>query len=193
MEAARPPGDRYALEYTEKIDTPGPWRSFIAEPRGGRYAAFVRRIFGIDRFDMNFHWHYAPRGCSVSPHCDARRKLGSHIFYLNTPDDWKPEWGGQTLVLFENGRFPWNSAPRFEDFARAIPAEIMGNRSFLFRRTSHSWHGVRELECPEGRMRKVFIAVINHPPSPLVRLRRLLGDLPGAYEAPDTARGQAQT
>ncbi len=33
--------------------------------------------------------------------------------------------------------------------------------SFLFRRTEHSWHGVREIECPEDAMRKVFIVVID--------------------------------
>lgn len=173
--------DRYALEYTEDIDIPGPWQEFIAELRSEPYRAFVKRMFGITRFDMYFHWHYALRGCSVSPHCDAQRKVGSHIFYLNTPEDWDPAWGGETRVLFDNGRFKSSSAPRFEDFDRSLAAETLGNYSFLFQRTPHSWHGVRELACPEGRMRKIFIAVINKPPSPSVRLRRLVGNLPKAH------------
>jgi hypothetical protein len=35
----------------------------------------------------------------------------------------------------------------------------LGNRSPLFARKEHSWHGVREIRCPEGHMRKVFIVV----------------------------------
>ena len=28
-------------------------------------------------------------------------------------------------------------------------------------RTDHSWHAVRPIECPEGKLRRVFIVVIN--------------------------------
>jgi len=34
-------------------------------------------------------------GCAVSPHCDAVRKLATHIFYFNTEADWDPGWGGR--------------------------------------------------------------------------------------------------
>jgi len=56
-------------------------------------------MFGRDSLSLTLHWHYAPRGCSVSPHCDAVRKLGSHLCYFNTEEDWDPSWGGQTLLL----------------------------------------------------------------------------------------------
>jgi hypothetical protein len=42
----------------------------------------------------------------VSPHCDSPKKLGSHIFYLNTKEDWDPSWGGETLILDDGGRLP---------------------------------------------------------------------------------------
>jgi Rps23 Pro-64 3,4-dihydroxylase Tpa1-like proline 4-hydroxylase len=130
-------------------------------------------MFGRDDFRLRFHWHYTSAGCSVSPHCDARRKIGSHIFYLNTENDWRPEWGGETLILDGVGRIPMNSAPRFEDFADAKPAATLGNRSLLLMRRPHSWHGVKRLACPPHALRKVFIVVVEDWSLP-ARLRALV-------------------
>jgi hypothetical protein len=167
--------DRYVLEYDDDLDLSPHWHAFIAELRGERYGRFLRRMFDRGRLRLSFHWHYTPNGCSVSPHCDSTRKLGSHIFYFNTADDWDPAWGGDTVVLDDGGRFPTRSAPRFEDFDRACSSTALGNYSLLFARKGNSWHGVREIRCPEGRMRRVFIVVVNRN-SPLDRIRaRLFG------------------
>ncbi len=167
------PHDKFQLEYRDDSPVAAPWREFIEELKGERYRRHMCRLFGVRSLSVNFHWHYAPRGCSVSPHCDSKRKLGSHVFYFNTEQDWKREWGGQTVVLDDGGRFETDSAPRFEDFDLAIDSEAMGNRSFVFTRRGNSWHGVREIKCPEGRMRKVFIVVLNDH-SWLARLRNRL-------------------
>lgn len=153
--------DRYALEYRSDLAVPEIWHQFIAELEGPTYHQWLSRLFGGVPFRLTYHWHYTPRGCSVSPHCDGKRKLGSHIFYFNTADDWNPEWGGETLVLDDGGRFNRNSAPDFDEFDRVLPANAMGNRSFLFHRRGDSWHGVKPLTCPEGVLRKVFIVVVN--------------------------------
>jgi hypothetical protein len=155
------PHDRYALEYRRDLAVPTAWHDLVEEMRGDRYGKFLRRMFGRGRLLLSFHWHYTPTGCSVSPHCDNVRKLGSHIFYFNTDKDWDPAWGGETVVLDDEGRFPRSSAPRFEDFSREYTAPSLGNRSLLFARRDKSWHGVREIRCPQGVFRKVFIAVIN--------------------------------
>jgi len=160
--------NRLALEYSPDLELAEPWREFINELESKRYAAFLQRMFGRRGLKLSFHWHYTPRGCSVSPHCDAAHKLGSHIFYLNREDQWDPHWGGETVVLDDNGRFDHKSAPAFEDFDSAVGSEATGNRSLLFARGAKSWHGVREITCPEGQYRKVFIAVVNDWP-------RLLG------------------
>ena len=165
--------DRYALEYGPGLDLAACWEDFIAELEGPEYRRFIARMFGRGMFRLRLHWHYTPRGCSVSPHCDARDKLGSHIFYFNTPEDWDPAWGGETVVLDDGGRFKRGSAPSFEDFDRAISAETGDNRSFLFARKGNSWHGVRTLNCPEGRLRKVFIVVVEDR---ILGLRRRLVD-----------------
>lgn len=164
------PHNRFNLEYRKDTPLGGPWKEFIGELTADRYRRSLCRLIGVRDLEFNFHWHYTPNGCSVSPHCDANRKLGSHIFYFNTEEDWKPEWGGETLVLDDHGRFDVKSAPAFEDFDQTIHSETMGNRSFIFTRLGNSWHGVREINCPEGYLRRVFIVVLNRS-SPWWRLK----------------------
>ena len=170
------PHDRLQLEYEEGLELPSPWQEFIDEIREGPYVQILSNLVGVPDIELRFHWHWATRGNSVSPHCDAVRKYGSHIFYLNTEDDWKPEWGGETLVLDDGGRFKRSSAPAFEDFDQILSSETGHNRSFIFTRRGDSWHGVREITCPEGFYRKVFIVVLNNPSAPKTwkRIKRFL-------------------
>ncbi|MEM8949237.1 MAG: hypothetical protein AAGC99_07910 [Pseudomonadota bacterium] len=153
--------DRFVLNYNDKLDLPASWRRFVAELNGSAYRRFLQRLLDIDSFDLTFHWHYTPTGCSLSAHCDAEWKLGSHIFYLNTAEDWDEAWGGQTLILDDGGEFSHRSAPEIDDFRRVIRSTALGNSSLLFKRTDRSWHGMRPLKQPEGVMRKVFIAEIR--------------------------------
>lgn len=173
------PHDRYALEYRPDLDLHPAWHQFIRELNGPAYQEWLSRLFATRRFTLSYHWHYAPRGASVSPHCDAKRKLGSHIFYFNTEDEWQRDWGGQTVILDDGGRFARNSAPDFSDFERSWVADAMGNRSLLFQRQGNSWHGVQTLDCPEDRLRKVFIVVVNAA-NLKSRLRRLFHRPEGA-------------
>jgi len=165
--------DRYALEYEPGIALPPSWQAFIDELQGPVYQAWLARAMGAHGFELRFHWHYTPAGASVSPHCDAKRKLGSHIFYFNTEHDWDPAWGGETVILDDGNRFSPDSAPAFEDFASVESSETLGNRSLLFVRNGNSWHGVRAIECPPGALRKVFIVVIERA-TLAARLRKLL-------------------
>ncbi len=57
---------------------------------------------------------------------------------------------------------------------------ILGNQSFMFRRTEHSWHAMRPVTCPPGHLRKVFIVVINRVNFQVV-WRRLRGKDPDGY------------
>ncbi|MBB3103212.1 hypothetical protein [Azomonas macrocytogenes] len=153
--------DRLALEYSPNVELSPHWQAFMAELTGSHYRQFISRMLGTRAFRLRFHWHYTPASCSVSPHCDAHEKLGSHIFYFNTEDDWQAAWGGQTIVLDDGGRFAAKSAPAFEDFDSATESQAIGNYSLLFSRRGNSWHGVREISCPPGHYRKVFIVVID--------------------------------
>ncbi len=153
--------DRYNLEYRPGVALSDAWQQFIEELKGEQYRNFVERLFGRGALRLRFHWHYAYSGCSVSPHCDSAQKVGSHLFYMNSSKSWKACWGGATLVLDDGGRLHRSSSPDFSDFERAVASEFMDNASFIFRRTNHSWHGVKEIQCPEGAMRRVFIVVVD--------------------------------
>lgn len=177
--------DRYALQYHPRLDAElsPTWREFIAELKSPRYHDYLRRMYGLGpgrRFELSMHWHHATTGGSVSPHTDARRKIGSHIFYFNTPDDWDPAWGGQTVVLDDGGRLSAHAAPKFGELPQIAASQILGNQSFMFQRTEHSWHAVNPITCPRGRMRKVFIVVVNRIGFQVL-WRRLRGKDPDGY------------
>ena len=173
--AGQAPHDRYSLEYTPDTPVPQPWQDFIAELRSEDYRRQIMRIFGCRRPVFRFHWHYTPTGCSVSPHCDARREYGSQLFYFNDVDDWRPEWGGATLILDDGGWLSYDSAPALEEFVGVEEAPSIGNQSSLIQRSDHAWHAVRPISCPEDRLRRVFIVVIN-PDTLYWRIRdRLVG------------------
>ena len=166
--------DRFLLAYHDSLPVAQVWKDFIAELRGPTYQNFLGRLLGTRTFALRFHWHYTPRGCSISPHCDAKDKLSSHIFYFNTEQDWDPAWGGQTLLLDDGGRFSRNSAPEIEDFDSVSASHAIGNASLLFARNGSSWHAMRPLQCPENQLRKVFIVVVSRF-GPAERIKRIFG------------------
>jgi Rps23 Pro-64 3,4-dihydroxylase Tpa1-like proline 4-hydroxylase len=157
------------------MPVPEPWQAFIAELCSDDYRREIQRLLGAKKVEFRFHWHYTPSGADVSPHCDARRERGSHLFYFNSKQDWDPSWGGATLALDDGGRLDYNSAPALEEFDDIIEFDSFGNYSALMLRTDHAWHAVRPIECPEDKLRRVFIVVVN-PDSLFWKVRdRLVG------------------
>lgn len=175
------PHDRFLLHYRPGVSVAPAWQEFLAELQGPVYQDFLRRVLGPHTFIPTFEWYYAWKGCAVSPHCDAARKLATHIFYFNTEDDWDPAWGGEILILDSERRFPTHSGPTFDQLKVAAKIEPRGNGSLLFERTPHSWHGVRPLRCPPGKLRLLFLITINIP-SFQVWWRRLRGKDPDGYK-----------
>ena len=51
----------------------------------------------------------------------------------------------------------------FDQLKVAASLDPRGNASLLFQRTEHSWHGVRPLQCPKGKLRRLFIVTVNVP------------------------------
>ena len=173
--AGQTPHDRYSLEYTPNMEVSQPWKEFIGELCSDAYRREIERLLGARKAEFRFHWHYTPSGCGVSPHCDSRREHGSHLFYFNSEEDWRPEWGGSTLLLDDGGRLNYDSAPAPEDFDNIVELPCIGNCSNLMMRSDRAWHAVRSIQCPEGKLRKVFIVVVN-PDSLYWRLRdRIIG------------------
>ena len=177
--------DRFALQYHPRLDAElaPSWRQFISELHAQPYLDFVRQTWGLapnERFVLSMHWHHAPNGASVSPHTDARRKIGSHIFYFNTEQDWDPSWGGQTLVLDDGGKLSPHDKADMNVLREVAASKILGNQSFIFKRTEHSWHSVNPITCPADRLRKVFIVVVNRV-NLQVLWRRVRGKDPDGY------------
>ena len=159
--AGQAPHDRYSLEYTPETRVPRPWEEFIGELCSDDYRREIERLLGAKKVEFRFHWHYTPNGCDVSPHCDARREHGSHLFYFNSEEDWDASWGGSTLVLDDGGRLSYDSAPALEEFDSVHEMQSIGNYSALMLRTDHAWHAVRPIHCPEDKLRRIFIVVVN--------------------------------
>ncbi|WP_447971251.1 hypothetical protein [Nitrospira sp. M1] len=166
--------DRFTLKYRQGLTLPDPWEEFLQELQGEEYGSFLKTFLKCRSFELDFFWFYTPNGCSISPHCDHKNKVGAHLFYFSTPTDWSPEWGGETLILDDGGHLDRKSAPDFDAFQHIIPSRAIGNYSLLFSRTPNSWHGMKEIHCPEDRMRKVFMVAIKHL-TPMDRLSRVFG------------------
>ena len=177
------PHDRAILHYRDGMEMPEPWKEFLAELRGETYESFLRRMLNLpptQQIILTMEWYYAWQGCAVSPHCDARRKLATHIFYFSSEAEWQTNWGGQILILDDGGRFKAHSAPAYDDFQVAAALDPRGNGSLLFERTEHSWHGVRALQSPPEVLRKLFIVTTNLP-TLQVWWRRMRGKDPDGY------------
>ena len=173
--AGQKPHDRYSLEYRPDTQVAQPWQEFIAELRSDRYRGHIARLLEARKIEFRFHWHYTPTGANVSPHCDARREHGSQLFYFNSSADWDPAWGGETLLLDDGDGLDYNSAPTLEEFASVHRLDGFGNYSALLKRCDHGWHAVRPIECPEDKLRRVFIIVV-YPDSLFWKVRdRVVG------------------
>ena len=178
------PHDRGILHYREGVVCSPPWQEFISELKGRQYDAFLRRMLGLkpgQEIILTMEWYYAWNGCSVSPHCDARRKLATHIFFFADDQDWPREWGGDILILDDEGRHKAHSAPGFDELKVAASLDLRKNGSLLFQRTEHSWHGVKPLQAPKDDIyRKLFIVTVNIPTFQ-VWLRRVRGRDPDGF------------
>ena len=174
------PHNRFMLHYRAGVVLPEPWREFLEELQGDYYREFLRRMLGPQRLIPTFSWHYAWTGCSVSPHCDAARKLATHIFHFNDAEEWDQMWGGETLILKSERLIPANSAPTFDELKVVAARGPVGNGSLLFQRTPQSWHGMKPLNCPPGKLRKIFSVTINVAKFQ-VWWRRMRGKDPDGY------------
>jgi hypothetical protein len=176
--------DRAILHVKPDLKLPEPWKNFIAELHGKTYDSFLHRMLAVPsgkNLILSMEWYYAWQGCGVSPHCDARRKLATHIFYFNTEADWEANWGGHILILDDEKRYKAHSAPGFDSLQVAESLDPRGNASLLFQRTEHSWHGVHPLQSPRPDiLRKLFIITINVPTFQVL-WRRIRGKDPDGY------------
>lgn len=151
--------DKGIVDYKQ---LPTSWQMFIQELESSQaYQSFMKSLFDVKDFQIRYAWHMGVTNSEVSPHRDAEQKIGTHIFYFNTSDDWKTSWDGATLVLGNKLNDLMN--PDFSDFTTVIPTELTNGHSFLFKNTPNAWHGVKPLTCPEGKYRRLFNVIFEFP------------------------------
>ena len=169
--------DRYYLAYEETIykdwarsqkgiihhaQLSPTWQAFLEGLQfDPGYRSFISSLLGVKEFTTRYAWHVATAGRSVSPHVDADNKVGTHIFYFNTSQDWQAEWGGSTLVLGEKNYAGMN--PEISDFGKVEAVEVMDNRSFLFKNQPDAWHAVDTISSPPNVHRRIFNAIFEIP------------------------------
>lgn len=185
------PHNRYYLAYETSIysqiehqhkgivkykQLPVSWQLFLKELETSQvYQNFIKSLLEVTDFQVRYAWHMGVSNSEVSPHRDAEQKIGTHIFYFNTSDDWNTSWDGSTLVLGNKLKDDLMN-PDFSDFTTIIPTQITNNHSFLFKNTPDAWHGVKPLTCPQGKYRRLFNVIFEFPQihSPLSRSKSLL-------------------
>jgi hypothetical protein len=152
---------------------PKTWQMFLEElETSSIYMQFIKSLFDVSEYKVRYAWHMGITNSEVSPHSDSSDKIGTHIFYFNTSQDWYPAWGGSILVL--GNKLSNVGNPEFEDFGTATSVQITDNHSFLFKNNSHAWHGVKPLTCPEGKYRRLFNIIFEFPPNSTPRKKSAL-------------------
>ena len=141
------------------------WQDFINELKeSDSYNKMIEDLLGVKPHSVRFAWHIASTGGDISPHIDDPLKAGTHIFYFNTNDDWKEEWGGQTLFLGDIKHEKLN--PEISDFDFVVGAPMINNKSMLFKNTVNAWHGVAPIDCGNDHYRRLFNVIFQLPERP---------------------------
>ncbi len=135
---------------------------------------------GDRRYIPTISWHYAWEGCSsLAPLRCGTQTRHAHL-PLQLPQEWDQAWGSQTLIFGSDKPIPTHSAPNFDELTVAGAHGPIGNGSLLFQCTPHSWHGMKPLTCPPGKLRKIFSVTLNIVTSQVL-WRRIRGKDPYGY------------
>jgi hypothetical protein len=170
------------------------WRRFIEELQGKAYETFLRRMLDV-RPDkpllLRMEWRYGGPGCLMEPRYQGRDQLATHFFLFNPPEHWQRTWGGDLLILDDQGRCNARSQPGLGTLPVSAALDPRGNVSLLLKRTDHSWHGVRSLRCPAGRFYRCFVVTLWAPTWHLWWRWLLRREVEAARQTPAPSRPQA--
>jgi hypothetical protein len=111
------------------------------------------------RVQVNFEFSRLPAGAYLTPHTDKLGKLASLLFYFPHPE-WRDAYQGNTEFYAPTDpsmRRNWSN--RHLDFDGVKPflsVDFKPNTLVGFVKTADSYHGVREISCPDGLERTSF-------------------------------------
>lgn len=126
---------------------------------------FYEKVLGRKTVRLGFEFSVLPDGAAVPLHTDAAFKLVSMLYYF-PDDDWQPGFGGGTCFYqVKPGLKPWTlwksyylDDAQVEKFHQEhdciVETTFSPNRISGFVKTDHSWHEVKPLKLPEGKLRR---------------------------------------
>lgn len=126
---------------------------------------FQEKVLGRKTVRLGFEFSVLPDGAAVPLHTDAAFKLVSLLYYFPDPD-WQRDWGGGTCFYKSKaGVEPWQlwksyylddaDVPRFhQEHELIVETAFAPNRISGFVKTDNSWHEVKPLRLPAGRLRR---------------------------------------
>mgnify|MGYP005847189909 CR=1 FL=1 len=110
-----------------------------------------RRIPLRSRFEFSM---MSGNGGSIRPHTDAPAKLITIVVSMVAPDEWKPEYGGGTSVVWpkdERRSFNFrNTFMEFDEVETLDCYEFDSNQCMIFVKTFNSWHAVEPITAPSA-------------------------------------------
>jgi hypothetical protein len=126
---------------------------------------YHEKIRGRKTVRLGFEFSVLPDGAAVPLHTDAAFKLVSLLYYFPDPD-WETQWGGGTCFYkVKDGYTPWQlwksyyldkaeEARFYNEHELITETAFAPNRISGFVKTDNSWHEVKPLRLPEGRLRR---------------------------------------
>ena len=129
------------------------WK-YISDGGGENATAILER-----NVQVNYEFSRLPAGSYLTPHTDKIGKLASILVYFPHPD-WKDARQGSTEFYTPNDpsmRRNWSN--RHLDFDNVKPflsVDFKPNTLIGFVKSADSYHGVREINCPDGLERTSF-------------------------------------
>lgn len=141
------------------------WIDFMEDLLSREYKQFMADLADVNDFKILFEFAVGQDGYWLGAHPDTPRKKCVNLFYMNDSRDWKPEWGGRTIIMEDySGKKIEKQIPPEQTIAPKIFAENIESDGLIFKRSDYSWHGVETVTCPNpGFNRKVFIANVYDP------------------------------
>lgn len=126
---------------------------------------FYEKVLGRKTVRLGFEFSVLPDGAAVPLHTDAAFKLVSMLYYF-PDDDWQAAYGGGTCFYqVKPGFKPWTlwksyyleaeQEARFrQEHDAVVETTFSPNKISGFVKSDHSWHEVKPLRLPEGKLRR---------------------------------------
>jgi hypothetical protein len=136
---------------------------FVGKRQSSRSSA-LSRLLRVPELSARFEFSMMNgEGGHIRPHTDMPRKLITFVFSMVDPEEWNPEWGGGTAVVWpKNRKLIFNHTNKYLDFAEVETVKEFAfkpNQALIFIKTFNSWHAVSPMRAPTNTALRKSITV----------------------------------